>query len=108
MAVLPRAKIADIYCKQLGLSAHEHELITSLSGEGRYFLMHYAQGLQAEILRLDLHGLDKVLALISARAQSVALLDTLLKDKGYPQDSSLWLDEFFSSCQQQGLLCAPV
>jgi type IV secretion system protein VirB4 len=73
---MPNAKAqADDYCKGFGLSQHELELIRALPASSHCFLVRHAN--HSVVIRLDLTGMDEMLAVLSGREASVRRLDSL-------------------------------
>jgi type IV secretion system protein VirB4 len=73
---MPNAKAqADDYCKGFGLSQHELELIRALPANSHCFLVRHAN--HSVVIRLDLTGMDEMLAVLSGREASVRRLDSL-------------------------------
>ncbi|MEO6716702.1 MAG: VirB4 family type IV secretion/conjugal transfer ATPase [Novosphingobium sp.] len=73
---MPNAKAqADDYCKGFGLSLHELELIRALPASSHCFLVRHAN--HSVVIRLDLSGMDEMLAVLSGREASVRRLDAL-------------------------------
>jgi len=86
----PRADERD-YRVGLGLTAKEYRLIRyELSPESRQFLIK--QGQDSIVVKLDLDGMDDMLAILSGRASTVGLLDELRAELG--DDPKDWLPVF--------------
>lgn len=81
-----------------GLTARELEIVRSLPDVSRAFLLK--QGRTSVVVRLDLTGLDEDLAVLSGRAETVALLDRIRDDLGDAEgggradDPAIWMPEF--------------
>lgn len=84
----------DVHTNELGLSEHEYHLIKTLPDDQHYFLLIFGRGLNKEsvILKANLKGLEDVLAVISARDNTLMLLDQLLLEVG--NDPNDWLPLF--------------
>jgi type IV secretion system protein VirB4 len=87
----PNATERD-YIDGLNLTRAEFALIrTELSPESRRFLVK--QGHDSVVVELDLDGLDDIMAVLSGRSSTVALLDTIRGELG--DDPAVWLPEFY-------------
>ncbi|MEM8820085.1 MAG: VirB4 family type IV secretion/conjugal transfer ATPase [Pseudomonadota bacterium] len=85
----PRAD-EETYCGGFGLSRHELRIVRELTPESRCFLVRH--GVDSVIAKLDLSGLDEFIAVLSGRAETVALVDDLRARHG--DDPSAWLPQF--------------
>ena len=86
----PRADEQD-YRVGLGLTAKEYRLIRyELVPESRQFLIK--QGQDSIVVKLDLDGMDDMLAILSGRASTVGLVDELRAELG--DDPKDWLPAF--------------
>ncbi|MBI1198620.1 MAG: VirB4 family type IV secretion/conjugal transfer ATPase [Phenylobacterium sp.] len=89
----PQAAERD-YVDGFGLSAREFALVREELASGRRrFLVK--QGLDSVVAELDLSGLDDALAVLSGRAETVALLDRLRARHG--DDPAGWMAPFQSA-----------
>ncbi len=70
----PKAQQTD-YCKGFGLSRQEFDIVRTLPDTSRCFLVRH--GPESVIARLDLSGLDEMLAVLSANEHQVRRLDAL-------------------------------
>ena len=78
---MPNAKAQfDDYCKGFGLSLHELELIRALPANSHCFLVRHAN--HSVVIRLDLTGMDEMLAVLSGREASVRRLDMFRAAQG--------------------------
>jgi type IV secretion system protein VirB4 len=85
---LPNPKAQEIeYCRGFGLSTHEFNLIRMLPDTSRCFLIRH--GKDSVVARLDLDGMNDVLAVLSGRERTVRILDELRSDLGPGPDQ--WL-----------------
>ncbi|MBT9446688.1 MAG: VirB4 family type IV secretion/conjugal transfer ATPase [Hyphomonadaceae bacterium] len=86
------------YREGFGLTARELEIVRSLPDVSRAFLLK--QGRTSVVVRLDLTGLDEDLAVLSGRAETIALLDRIRDDLGDAEgggradDPAIWMPEF--------------
>lgn len=83
----PKAQDAD-YRQGFGLSAHELDLVRNLPDSSHCFLIKH--GNDSVIARLDLTGLERILAVLSGRESSVRELDALRARLG--DDPANWLE----------------
>lgn len=81
----PRARAED-YCAGFGLSEHELAIVRNLPPQGRCFLMR--QGDIAQVVRLDLDGMDDIVTILSGRESTVRRLDALRETRG--DDPAQW------------------
>lgn len=89
---------AEEYCGGFGLTEREFRLIKEqLEVGSRSFLVK--QGHHSIVCRLDLHGFNGELAVISGRARHLEHLHRLLKEQG--AEPERWLSAFMSTCQQE-------
>jgi type IV secretion system protein VirB4 len=78
---MPNAKAqVEDYCKGFGLSPHELELIRALPAHSHCFLVRHAN--HSVVIRLDLTGMDEMLAVLSGREATVRRLDDLRAETG--------------------------
>lgn len=89
----PHAAERD-YVEGFGLSRREYELVRAeMIAERHQFLIK--QGLNSVVAELDLGGLDDALAVLSGRADTVAVLDAVRARHG--DDPAVWLPKFHQS-----------
>ncbi|MBC7504551.1 MAG: VirB4 family type IV secretion/conjugal transfer ATPase, partial [Sandarakinorhabdus sp.] len=88
----PKAQASD-YRDGFGLSAHELDLVRSLPDTSHCFLVKH--GNDSVIARLDLTGLDRILAVLSGRESTVRILDTLRAQLG--DDPADWLEPLLAA-----------
>ncbi len=83
-----------VYVEELGLTEYEYYLIKSIPDDKHYFLLVYGRGVnrQSIIVRLNLTGMEDEIAIISAREQTLGLLDQLRTEVG--DDPEIWLPLF--------------
>lgn len=92
----PQAQARD-YCDGFGLSEAEFRLVRDLmSPEQHRFLVK--QGRDSVVVELDLSGLDGHLAVLSARAESLAEMDRLRQSLG--PSPQAWLGPFMAAHQR--------
>jgi type IV secretion system protein VirB4 len=83
-----------IYVDDFGLTDHEYRLIKTLPDDQHYFLLIHGRGNNKEsvVIRLNLTGMDDVIAIISAREETLILLDKIRSEVG--DDPDVWLPIF--------------
>lgn len=83
-----------VYVDDYGLSEHEYQLVKTLPDDQHYFLLNYGRGThkQSVVIRANLEGMDDEIAIISARENTLALLDQLRAEVG--DDPRVWLPMF--------------
>lgn len=77
---LPNPKATDEYRKAFMLSEREFNLLKNTDPGSRYFLLK--QGSDVVVARIDLSGMEDVVYILSGRAETVALLDTIRAEVG--------------------------
>jgi type IV secretion system protein VirB4 len=89
---------ADEYCAGFGLTEREFRLIKEqLEPGSRSFLVK--QGHHSIVCRLDLHGFEGELAVISGRARHLERLHQLIREHGC--DPQRWLPIFMTTYQKE-------
>jgi type IV secretion system protein VirB4 len=90
---LPNPKAQENeYCRGFGLTSHEFDLVRSLPDTSRCFLIKH--GKDSIIARLNLNGMNDLLAVLSGREKTVRILDELRADLG--KDPELWLPQLLA------------
>jgi len=87
---LPNLKATDVYRKAFLLSEREHHLIKTIDPGSRFFLIK--QGVDAVIARVDLSGMGDVINVLSGRADTVIILNEVIKEHG--EDPEIWIPIF--------------
>ena len=89
---LPNLKATEVYKTAFMLSDREFQLIKTTDPGSRYFLVKQDQG--GVIARIDLSGMGDVIRVLSGRAETVILLNEIIKEVGSdkPED---WLDIYY-------------
>lgn len=77
---LPNAKATDSYKTAFMLSDREFNLLKSTDPASRFFLLK--QGKDVVIARIDLSGMDEEINVLSARADTVRVLDKVREEVG--------------------------
>jgi type IV secretion system protein VirB4 len=85
-----------VYIDDLGLTDAEYNQIKTLPDDQHYFLLNHGRGIYKEsvVLRLNLTGFKDLIAVLSAREETLKLLDQLLLEIG--EDCNDWLPIFLS------------
>jgi type IV secretion system protein VirB4 len=85
-----------VYVDNLGLTDDDFERVRNLPDDKHYFLFIYGKGINKEsvVLTLNLTGFEDLIHIISAREESLKLLDQLLIEFG--NDPTIWLPHFVS------------
>ena len=89
---LPNLKATEAYKTAFMLSEREFQLIKTIDPGSRYFLIKQDNG--GVIARIDLTGMTDVINVLSGRADTVLLLDDIIRELGSdkPED---WLPIFY-------------
>jgi type IV secretion system protein VirB4 len=87
---LPNLKATDVYRTAFLLTEREHHLIKTIDPGSRYFLIK--QGVDAVIARIDLSGMSDIINILSGRADTVLILQEVLKEFG--NDPDIWIPIF--------------
>jgi type IV secretion system protein VirB4 len=87
---LPNAKATDEYRKAFLLTKREFQLIKETDPGSRFFLLK--QGNDVVVARIDLSGMESMVPVLSGRAETVVLLDSILKEHG--ENPDVWLPIF--------------
>ncbi len=88
---LPNLKATDVYKTAFMLSQREYVLIKTTDPASRYFLIK--QGVNAVVAKLSLNGMENIINVLSGRADTVLLLDGIIKT--YGDDPKKWLPIFY-------------
>jgi type IV secretion system protein VirB4 len=88
---LPNLKATDVYRSHFMLSQREFTLIKTTDPGSRFFLVK--QGTDAVVARIDLSGMSNVINVLSGRAETVLLLDSIREEVGDNPDD--WLPIFW-------------
>ena len=89
---LPNLKATEVYKTAFMLSEREFQLVKSIDPGSRFFLIKQDSG--GVIARVNLYGMTDVINVLSGRADTVLLLDDIIKEIGSekPED---WLPIFY-------------
>ncbi len=87
---LPNPKATEEYRRSFMISEREFNLLKTTDPGSRYFLVK--QGKDVVVARIDLSGMDDVINVLSARAETVAIMDEIIKEVG--EDPQAWLPIF--------------
>lgn len=83
---LPNPKATEAYRNVFMLSEREFNLLRTTDPGSRFFLLK--QGKDVVVARIDLSGMEDVINILSARAETVRLLDKIRAD--YGDDPAVW------------------
>jgi len=92
---LPNGKATEEYKKAFMLSEREYQLIKGTDGGSRFFLLK--QGNDVVVAKTDLSGLEEIIPVLSARADTVALCDEIRAELG--EDPDDWVPVFMERVQ---------
>lgn len=87
---LPNPKATDAYQSVFMLSDREFNLLKTTDPGSRFFLLK--QGSDVVVARIDLSGMDEAINVLSARAETVRLLDKIREEVG--DDPKNWMPVF--------------
>lgn len=87
---LPNPKATDAYKKAFMVSEREFNLLKTTDPGSRFFLVK--QGKDVVVARIDLSGMDDVINVLSARAETVSMLDEIRKEVG--DEPEAWMAPF--------------
>jgi type IV secretion system protein VirB4 len=93
---LPNLRATDVYRKSFGLSQREYTLIKTTDPGSRFFLVK--QGTNAIIARIDLHGMENIIHVLSGRSETVLLLDAIRQEVG--DNPEVWLPIFYKRVKE--------
>jgi type IV secretion system protein VirB4 len=93
---LPNLKATPVYKSVFMLSDREYLLVKTTDPGSRFFLIKQDGG--GVIARIDLRGMTDVVNILSARADTVRLLDTIIADVG--PDPDKWMEIFWKKVRE--------
>jgi len=88
---LPNLKATEDYKKAFLLSDREFDIVRTTDPNSRYFLVK--QGINSVVAKIDLNNMGNVLDILSGRAETVKILDSLIGK--YGPDPKNW---FYKLC----------
>lgn len=88
---LPNLKATNAYRTVFRLSEREFNIIRTTEPSSRYFLVK--QDNDGVVARIDLNGMDDIINVLSGKAETINLVDKIIKDVG--EDPIDWLPIFF-------------
>ena len=88
---LPNLKATEVYRRVFMLSEREFLLVKTTDPSSRFFLIK--QDSSGVIARINLAGMTDAVNILSGRADTVRILDEIIKEKG-SSDPDAWLDIF--------------
>jgi type IV secretion system protein VirB4 len=87
---LPNPKATDAYKRAFMVTDREFNLLKTTDPGSRYFLVK--QGKDVVVARIDLSGMDEAINILSARAETVVILDEVRKEVGDAPEA--WMPVF--------------
>lgn len=87
---LPNLKATEVYKSVFMLSDREFSLVKTTDPSTRFFLVK--QDNDGVIARINLSGMDDLISILSARTETVAILDEVIGEVG--EDPNDWIDVF--------------
>lgn len=87
---LPNLKATDVYKTAFMLSEREFALVKTTDPGSRFFLVK--QGNDSVMARINLSGMDDIINILSGRAETVSILDDVLKE--YGNNPEVWISKF--------------
>jgi len=89
-----------VYIDHLGLTEQEYRLVKTMPDDQYYFLLTHGRGIhkQSVVARVNLSGMEDEIAIISAREETIRLLDSLRAEVG--DDPNVWLPLFHQRRKQ--------
>ncbi len=94
---LPNLKATTVYREVFMLSEREFNLVKTTDPSSRFFLVK--QDNDGVIARIDLSGMDEVIRVLSARADTVILMDEIIDEVGDDPDD--WLPIYYERSGKQ-------
>jgi type IV secretion system protein VirB4 len=88
---LPNLKATTVYREVFMLSEREFNLVKTTDPSSRFFLVK--QDNDGVISRIDLSGMDEVIRVLSARAETVIMMDEIMNEVGPDPDD--WLPLYY-------------
>jgi type IV secretion system protein VirB4 len=88
---LPNLKATTVYREVFMLSEREFNLVKTTDPATRFFLVK--QDNDGVIARIDLSGMDEVIRVLSARAETVIMMDEIMNEVGIDPDD--WLPIYY-------------
>lgn len=93
---LPNLRATEVYKTVFMLSEREFRLVKTTDPSSRFFLVK--QDNDGVIARIDLSGMDDIIRVLSARAETVLLLDEIIEEVGdNPND---WLPIYYKKSRE--------
>ncbi len=87
---LPNPKATEAYKKAFMVTDREFNLLKTTDPGSRYFLVK--QGKDVVVARIDLSGMDDVINILSARAETIGILDQVRSEVG--DEPEAWMPVF--------------
>ncbi|MDR3490996.1 MAG: VirB4 family type IV secretion/conjugal transfer ATPase [Gammaproteobacteria bacterium] len=85
----------EVYVDAFGLTEHEYILVKTLPDDQHYFLLNHGRSTnkQSVVLRVNLSGMEDLIAIISAREETLIIFDKIRSEVG--DDPKVWLPIFY-------------
>ena len=77
---LPNPRATDVYQRAFMVTDREFNLLKTTDPASRYFLVK--QGKDVVVARIDLSGMEDAIHVLSARAETVSILDQIIAEVG--------------------------
>jgi type IV secretion system protein VirB4 len=87
---LANSRATEMYRKNFMLTQREFLLIKTMDPSSRYFLLK--QDEEKVVARIDLTGMDDLISVLSARAETAIIMDEVIAEVG--KDSKIWIPIF--------------
>jgi type IV secretion system protein VirB4 len=87
---LPNPKATEVYRKAFMLSEREFNLLKTTDPGSRFFLVK--QNKDVVVARIDLSGMEDIIMVLSGRAETVGILDEVIKEFG--DNPEVWMPIF--------------
>ncbi|MFN5351788.1 MAG: VirB4 family type IV secretion/conjugal transfer ATPase [Alphaproteobacteria bacterium] len=94
---LANSRATEMYRKNFMLTQREFLLIKTMDPASRYFLLK--QDEEKVVARVDLTGMDDIIAVLSARADTALIMDKVIEEVG--KDPHIWVPIFQKRVAEQ-------
>jgi len=94
---LPNLKATKAYREVFMLSEREYNLVRTTDPATRFFLVK--QDNDGVIARIDLSGMEEIIRVLSARAETAIIMDEIIKEVG--EDPKDWLPIFYKKTKDK-------
>jgi type IV secretion system protein VirB4 len=93
---LPNLKATTVYREVFMLSEREFTLVKTTDPSTRFFLVK--QDSDGVIARIDLSGMDRLISILSGRAETISILNKIIDEVG--EDPDDWLPIFYKRTER--------